>query len=218
MRAGNPNLQPEFTDSYEATSIYILDKLSMNFGVYYRYTTNVIERIAFFEDNVSITRPVNIGTNRTTGMEFNAKYSPNKWLALSTDFNYNRFGREGVLEGATFGFNARQWTSRLTAKVKLPAQIDLEMMGNYQSGLQTVQGEQSPFLFADLGLRKKMLKGRAIVNLSVRDVFASRISENEALQQDFYLYNYGLRGRFVALGFSYGFGKGEAMEFSGRRR
>lgn len=218
VRAGNPNLQPEFTDSYEATSIYILDKLSMNFGVYYRYTTNVIERIAFFEDNVSITRPVNIGTNRTTGMEFNAKYSPNKWLTLSTDFNYNRFGREGVLEGATFGFNARQWTSRLTAKVKLPAQIDLEMMGNYQSGLQTVQGEQSPFLFADLGLRKKMLKGRAIVNLSVRDVFASRISENEALQQDFYLYNYGLRGRFVALGFSYGFGKGEAMEFSGRRR
>ena len=81
-----------------------------------------------------------------------------------------------------------------------------------------MQGERSPFLSADLGLRKKMLKGKAIVNLSVRDVFASSIFENETFQRDFYLYNYNLRGRFVALGFSYGFGKGEAMEFSGRRR
>ncbi|MCB0587377.1 MAG: TonB-dependent receptor [Phaeodactylibacter sp.] len=218
VRAGNPNLQPEFTDSYEATSVYILDKLSMNFGVYYRYTTNVIDRIAFFEDNVSITRPVNLGTNRTTGIEFNAKYSPKKWLSLNADFNFNHFDREGELENVSFGFRASQWRSRLTAKLKLPAQFDLEVMGHYHSREQTVQGERSPFLSADLGLRKKMLKGKAIVNLSVRDVFASSIFENETFQRDFYLYNYNLRGRFVALGFSYGFGKGEAMEFSGRRR
>ncbi|MCB0564731.1 MAG: TonB-dependent receptor family protein, partial [Phaeodactylibacter sp.] len=218
VRAGNPNLQPEFTDSFEATSIYILDKLSLNFGVYHRYTTNVIERIAFFEDNVSITRPENIGTNRTTGIEFNAKYSPKKWLSLSTDVNYFQFQREGELENVSFGFNASQWMSRLAAKLKLPAQADFEVTGNYQSGVQSVQGEQSPFLFVDFGVRKKMLKGRAILNLSVRDAFASRISENETIQRNFYLYNYRLRGRFVVLGFSYGFGKGEAMEFSGQKR
>jgi len=218
VRAGNPDLLPEFTDSYEVMSIYILDKVSMNFGVYHRYTTDVIERVSFFENNVSTSKPVNIGTNRATGIEFNAKYSPNEWLSLNGDFNYNRFDRRGSLENVSFDFNADLWTSRLTAKFKLPAQIDLEVMGNYQSREQTVQSLRSDFLFADLGVRKKMLKGKAVINLSVRDVFASRIFESETVQDDFYLYNYGLRGRFVVIGFSYGFGKGEAMEFSGQKR
>jgi hypothetical protein len=62
------------------------------------------------------------------------------------------------------------------------------------------------------------MKGKTIVNLSVRDVFASQIFESETLQPSFYLYNYRLRGRFITLGVSYGFGKGEAMEFSGQKR
>ena len=33
---------------------------------------------------------------------------------------------------------------------------------------------------------------------------------NEIIQNDFSLYSRSLRGRFITLGFSYGFGKGEA--------
>ena len=73
-------------------------------------------------------------------------------------------------------------------------------------------------IFADLGLRKKIFKGKVILNLSVRDVFASRFRESETTQPDFYFYHFGQRGRFVSFGLSYGFGKGEAMEFSGQRR
>lgn len=92
------------------------------------------------------------------------------------------------------------------------------MTGQYRSGFRTVQSEVSDNLFADLGLRKKFLKGRAIVNFSMRDVLASRFRESIPTLPDFFLYNYGQRGRFVTLGFSYGSGKGEAMDFSGRRR
>jgi len=51
--------------------------------------------------------------------------------------------------------------------------------------------------------------------LSVRDIFASRIRENVSEQSEFYVYHFRQRGRFITLGFSYGFGKGEAMEFKG---
>jgi hypothetical protein len=69
-----------------------------------------------------------------------------------------------------------------------------------------------------MGVRKKVGKGRAIFNLSVRDIFASRIGETNTYQPTFYTYSFRQRGRFIVLGFSYGFGKGEAMEFSGQRR
>lgn len=218
IRTGNPDLQPEFTDSYEVASIYILGKTSMSFTVYQRYTTDVVERISTFENNVNTTKPINVGTNRATGVEFNAKYTPNNWLSFTGDVNYNYFNRMGELEATSFDFNADQWSSKLTTKLKLPAGIDFEVTGQYQSAEQTVQSVISDNLFADLGLRKKVLGGKGVINVSVRDVFASRIRESVTDQEDFYLYSYRWRGRFVTLGFSYGFGKGEAMEFSGARR
>lgn len=218
IRQGNPDLQPEFTDSYEITSIYILGKASINLGAYYRYTSDVIERVSFFENNVNTVRPENIGENKVTGIEFNAKYAPFKWMTLNADFNYSEFKREGIFESTVFDFDGDQWSSKVMAKLKLPADFELETTGNYRSRVRTVQGVRNENLFMDLGLRKNILKGKAVLNLSVRDLFASRINEDEIVQNDFEVYNRRQRGRFIALGFSYGFGKGEAMQYSGQRR
>tara|TARA_R110002051_G_scaffold186206_3_gene255556 strand:+ start:18100 stop:20478 length:2379 start_codon:yes stop_codon:yes gene_type:complete len=217
ISTGNANLQPEFTDSYEITSIYKLGKVSMNLGVFFRHTEDVVERIVEFQDNVSISRPENVGINNTTGIEFNAKYIPANWLSFTNDFNYSYFSREGDFEGSSFDFKGDQWSTRLTSKFKLPADIDLEFIGNYRSGYRTLQQEITENLFMDFGARKKILKGKAIVNLSIRDVFASRIRESITSQPEFYLRDFSQQGRFVTLGISFGFGKGEAMEFSGQK-
>ena len=221
ISAGNPLLQPEFTDSYEVTSIFDKGPVSFSAAIYHRYTTDVIEEVATFEDNVSFSRPENIGINRATGLELNGKYNPTEWWTLNGDFNYNYFSREGSFETTSFDFTADQWTGRLTNKFKLPADIDFEVIGNYRSALETFQMNLSSYFFADLGVRKKIMNGKTILNLSIRDVFASRIFESETIssrQPDFYLYDYRLRGRFITVGISYGFGKGEAMEFSGQKR
>jgi outer membrane receptor protein involved in Fe transport len=218
IRQGNPNLLPEFTDSYEVTGIFFVGKTPLNLGVYHRYTTDIIERISIFENNVNITRPENIGTNNAWGLEFNTKYSPAKWLTFNVDFNYNTFAREGIFEGTVFDFNADQWSSKLLTKLKLPWDVDFEATGNYQSGFQTVQGEVDDIAFLDFGVRKKIMNGKAVLNLSVRDAFASRIRESQIAQNDFEVFNRSFRARFVSLGFSYGFGKGEAMTYSGGRR
>ncbi len=218
IRVGNPNLLPEFTDSYEVISIFNLKKASINASVYQRNTNAVIERVSTFENNVNITMPMNIGTNRTTGVELNGDYSPNSWLKLTGDFNLNYFVREGEFQQQSFDFSGDQWSSQLTSKIALPANFDLEITGNYQSGYRTVQSTISGFAFADFGLRKKLKGGKAVINLGIRDVFASRIQESVIERSNFYLYDFGQRGRFVTLGFSYGFGKGEAMTYSGGRR
>jgi outer membrane receptor protein involved in Fe transport len=218
IRVGNPGLMPEFTDSYEITSIFNLKKSAINASIYQRNTSEVIERVSTFENNVNTTRPINIGTNRTTGIELNGDYSPTSWLKLTGDFNLNYFVREGEFEQQSFDFSGDQWSSQLTSKFALPANFDLEIGANYQSGYRTVQSQISGFAFADIGLRKKLKGGKAVINLGVRDVFASRIQESVIQRSNFYLYDFGQRGRFVTLGLSYGFGKGEAMTYSGSRR
>ncbi|MHA7058287.1 TonB-dependent receptor domain-containing protein [Aquimarina sp. M1] len=218
IRVGNPNLQPEFTHSYELTSIYKIAKASLSSSLYHRYTTDVVERVSTFEDNVTFTTPQNIGTNSSVGFETNGKYSPSKWLTFTGDFNYSYFDRKGIFEDQVFDFTGNQWSTRLGSKIGLPADIDLELTGNYRSGFNTVQGEQSGFAFMDMGLRKKILKGKVVANIGIRDVFASRIQERFVNQPTFETYDFGQRGRFFTFGLSYGFGKGEAMTYSGRRR
>lgn len=218
IRTGNPDLLPEFTDSYELTGIYVLGDLALNAGLFWRNTTDVIERVALFEDNVTTTTPLNIGTNRTTGFELNVEYDIIKWWSVNGDFNYNFFSRRGSLESQVFDFDGERSTARLTSRFKLPGDLDIELTGNHRSGFLTVQGETSPTTFLDIGIRKGFMKKKAVVSIGVRDVFASRIQESITNQEAFELYSFGQRGRFVTLGFSYGFGKGEAMTYSGNRR
>lgn len=216
IRRGNPDLHPEFTDSYEIGTLYDASAASINLSVYHRYTTAVIERISSIQDNVTVTRPENIGTNRSTGIELNGKTDPFSWLTINTEFNYNYYVREGSLEGVVFDFNADQWSAKLNTKWELPADIDVEATGRYQSTVQTVQGHRNDYAFLDLGARKKVLNKKGVLNLSVRDVFASRIERNIVEQSGYEVYSRDMRGRFVTLGFSYSFGKGEAMEYGGK--
>lgn len=218
IRAGNPNLLSEYTDSYEITSIYRIGKASFSSSLYHQYTTDVIERVSTIENNTVYTRPYNVGTNSKIGFETNGKYIPSKWLTINADFNFNYFDRKGTFESQNFDFSGSQWSARLTPKFKLKYDVDLELTGRYQSGYETVQGETSAYATLDIGVRKKILKGKVMLNLSVRDVFQSRIRENFVSQETFENYSYGVRSRQIAFGISYGFGKGEAMNYSGRRR
>jgi hypothetical protein len=103
-------------------------------------------------------------------------------------------------------------------KFKTKVGLDFEVSGNSQSREITVPGEVSGFGFADMGLRYKLWKGKGVINFAIRDIFASRIRETRVEQINFSSYNFSKRGRFITLGFSYSFGKGDAIVYSGGRR
>ncbi|SHO63319.1 outer membrane beta-barrel family protein [Algoriphagus zhangzhouensis] len=218
VRTGNPNLLPEYTDSYEVTGIFDHALFSLSSSIYHRYITQTVEDVTFSENGINITMPMNIGTNQVTGLEVNGKVTPTQWWGINADFNYNYFDRSGTYESTLFGFTSSQWSSKLTNKFDLPADFTLEIVGDYRSSFQTFQRTNKGYALADIGIRKKIIKGKVIANLSVRDVFASRVQKNEIVSTDFSQYSYRLRGRFITFGVSFGFGKGEAMEFSGTRR
>jgi hypothetical protein len=175
----------------------------------------VIERISNFVDNVNIHTPLNIGTNNTLGAEFNFKFTPIKKITFNGNFNYNFFKLKGTFEDQVFDFNADRWSGKLNGKYKASKALDIEITGQYQSAVRTVQGINSANLFADFGLRYKLKGGKSVFSFSVRDIFAFRFRESLISGNDFDIYSFRTRGRFIALGYSYSFGKGEAIEFKG---
>ena len=162
IRQGNPDLNPEFTDSYEINTIFTQEKYSLNFAVFHRYTTQVIERISTFNDNVNVVMPLNIGSNRSTGLELNFKYRMGRKVTFTGDLNYNAFNRIGSFEETSFDFQGDQYSGKVTSKLKLPKKFDVEITGRYQSRLKTVQSTVSDNLSMDLGIRKKLFKGKIV--------------------------------------------------------
>ena len=217
-RKGNPDLKSEYSDSYEISAISIKGTTSINISLYQLYTTNTIESVTTFQNNISVSGPENLGTKRVNGIELNAKITPIKKIVVNGDFNYNSFDRKASWQNQSFNFKGNNWSSEITSKFKFPKDLDLEMSWNYQSGFKTIDGESAPSQFLNLGARKKLLKGKGVISVNIRDLFATRVRENQTIRNDFNIWTRSAYGRFWVIGFSYGFGKGEAMEFRGRRR
>lgn len=218
LSIGNPNLQPEFTDAYELTAISTWDKVSLSGAVFHRKTNNVVNNVLTVIDSLAITSPQNVGLSENTGIEINGKYDPFEWLSLLMDANWVYFQRSGSLENDLFDFSNTRWESRFTSKLNLPNNWDIEVRARYQSAYQGIITNLEDVFFMDLGIRKKILRGRGVLNFSVRDLFNSRKFIEEADQPTFYRLDASRWNvRSFVLGFSYSFGKGEAMEYSGRK-
>ncbi len=219
IRTGNPNLLPEYTDSYEVTSIHELSDVSLNLAIFHQRTDQVIEHVTTVDsENITTTQPQNIGTNYRTGLEINAEYTPTKSLSLSSDFNWGYFNRKGTFNNTNFDLNSQNWSARLNAKLNLGKGINAQLSGRYRSKIKELTQTQRDNYFIDFGIRKKVLQGRGVLNLSIRDLFSTRRDASIIDLTDYYVSNSRKRGRFIVFGFSYGFGKGDAMEFSGHKQ
>ncbi len=217
LSRGNPDLKPEYTDAFELTAIQIWENLSLNASAFYRYTADVVTSVIEVQDSLTVTHPANIGKSYDTGFELNGKVEPAKWLVFLLDSHFMAYKRKGQYEDQVFDFNSTSWSGRFTTKFKFPNDIDAEILVRHRSRYKDLQITSNSQTYADFGIKKKFMKGRAVLNFSVRDIFASRKSVNISDMPEFYRYNERMRdGRRFILSFSYGFGKGEAMEYSGK--
>ncbi len=218
IRQGNPDLGSEYSDSYEVSAIYNIPGLSLNFSLFQLFTSNVIEYISRLNDNISVRKPENLGTKKANGIEMNGKLDLTNKIVINGDFNFNAFDRKAYWNEQYFDFKGERWSTRISSKIKLPKEIDVEFAFDYRSNYKTIDGQVSPSRNINFGIRKKVLNKKGVINLSVRDIFATRIQESRALRNNFNIINRSYAGTFFRLGFSYGFGKGDAMEFRGGRR
>ena len=175
--SGNPNLNPEFTDSYELGHILYREKSTLFSTVYYRSTQDKIQRIRTVGDNgFSVTAPYNLVGEESYGLEFSGDYVASSWWKL--DFNANFFYAK--VDGSNLNQNFQATTTsmlfRQSSRFTLPKGWDLQIRGNYEARRKTAQGVQKGIFFLDLSTSKKILNQRGTLIFNVADVLNSRIN------------------------------------------
>ena len=202
---GNPDLKPELTHSFEVGSIKYWEQSSLGGSIYYRHTTDEIERIRRLNDNgVSITRPENLSTETSFGAEMTFSTNVFKWWRLNGSFNYYRSIMDGGNLGANFTTDFYSWTGRANSQIELGDFADMQFMFNYRGPRQSPQRERKAFIIADIGFRKEILNRKGNIGLKVSDLFNTRKYVSDYSGPGFNIHSIYRRSvRSVVLDFSY---------------
>ena len=175
FRAGNPLLNPEYTHSFEAGHLLNMEKGSLLSSVYYRHRLGVVENITSV-DSVGFTTvtPINLSTGDAYGFEFNLTYDPFNWWKWTANANIFRAINEGFYNDKVLKSDTYTWTSRVSSRVTLFKNLDFQSSLNYRAPRKTTQGKDLSQYSIDLGFSRDVLKGRATITASVRDLLNSR--------------------------------------------
>ncbi|MFT4857446.1 MAG: outer membrane receptor protein involved in Fe transport, partial [Algoriphagus sp.] len=118
--SGNPDLNPEFTDAFELGHIKYFEKGTLFSTVYFRNTTDKIERIRTVnDDGFSVTAPYNLTGEKSFGVEFSSDYKVNDWWKLDLNLNFFHANINGSNIESNFQAKTYSWLLRQTSRFTL---------------------------------------------------------------------------------------------------
>jgi len=232
---GNPELKPEFTQSFEFSySKTFKGNNTFLASAYYKKTTDLITR---YQDkgihpltgqDILINTYINANSSQSYGTEFTSVNTLKKWWDISTNLNlYN--SKINTLNIISASQNAMwSWFGKFNSNFKLPSKFTVQFTATYQSktnlpvnqgggfmgppmgsAQSASQGYIKPNYGFDLAVKKSFLKNDAAsVSLSINDVFKTRRSEQYSYSEYFTQTYSRLRDpQMFRLNFSYRFGK-----------
>jgi outer membrane receptor protein involved in Fe transport len=202
---GNPDLNPEYTDSYELGYLKQMNKATLFASLYYRKTDGVVERITLTDTTGLIRRfPVNLSTQHAFGAEANGNVNITKKWRASGNLNAYYATVTGTYKERIYSSETFTLTGRATTMVELKYKINLQGSVNYSAPRVTTQGKTLALYSIDLGLSRDFFKGNSTLTLSVKDLLNSR--KRRSIVDTEYLYSYSefqWRTRQAVLSFTY---------------
>ena len=185
--SGNPDLNPEYSDVYEIGHLKNFEKGSITSSIYYRNTTDNIDRIREVDANgFSRTLPQNLNGEQAYGVEFTTNYSPYKWWKMDVNFNLFHANIDGSNISEQYVAETNSWFARYTTRFLLPKSLDIQLRANYDAAQKTAQGSRKAIYFFDFALKKDVLKRKGTVNFAILDILNSRWMRTVNFGETFY--------------------------------
>lgn len=193
---GNPNLNPEYVNSFELGYTKTFNRNSINITGFYRKTTDVISSVRTQTSSLqSETTYLNLASSESYGGELSANINLRKWWNINANYSYFHMkisdGGTNIIDQNTKESNS--WTIRATSNWFVTKSLSFQMMYNYKSPVVSTgglggrgggggtQGKTQANYYLDMGGRYSFLKGKADVSLRVSDVF----NTNKYIQDGF---------------------------------
>lgn len=207
IRYGNPDLKPEYTNSYELGILKRFGKSRsyLSLDAFRRETNNKIDRFETLgEDGIFYLNTDNFDKDYSTGMELTGNINFAKWLLVNTSISAYNYLITGELNGEKFERESTNWNSRMNATFKFTPESRLQLTGFYRGKSVSAQGESKAMFFSNLSYRQEFMDKKLSATLSVRDLLGTGKFERETYGTDFKSYfKWSREPRIVMLTLSY---------------
>ncbi len=226
--AGNPDLNPQYTNSYEINLNNALGFFFLNTSLFYRTTDGIISTVTTLRpDGVLLNTFQNIARSENYGVEFVYTQPIAKWWRLVANFSYFRtkLDGKGILN---INQDVSSWMTRIMSSFTFWNKTQLQLVFNYNSpsitmggffggfggfggggrygGQVIAQGKMYEMYGLDLALRKDFFNDQLSITLRLSDVFNTRKFGGEVNTSDFKAsFNRKMDSRILFLGISYKF-------------
>lgn len=205
VRRGNPDLKPEYIDSYELGYQTFFGKNLFSIEAYYRVTSNKIERVrSLYTKNITLHTIENVGNDYTFGSELMLNMDVFKFWNVNLMGNLYNYRIEGQLLGRSFSRESFNWSTRFNNTIKLWQDARLQSNAIYNSPSVSSQGSREGYFMFNFGLRQEFFNKTLAATLQIRDAFSTSKWESESEGFDFYSRRvYERKAPIVMLNLSY---------------
>jgi outer membrane receptor protein involved in Fe transport len=193
-RQGNPDLKPQYIDSYEAGIQTLISELSVSADIYYRIVHNKIERVrSVYQPNVTLTSMANIGRDYSLGSECMFIFNPIKLWNVNLMGNFYSYEVVGIIPDGPFTRTSFNWSTRCNNVFKINSSTQFQLNLNYNSPTVSSQGRVEDFFTVDMSAKHDFFERFLTATLQVRDIFGTAKMENISQGSEFYSYSYTKR-------------------------
>lgn len=210
LSIGNPELKPQFTNSYEMGYLQRFKGGSLNATVFYRRVNDMIFRYLERDENdpnLINQRYINYDESDSYGLELSANYKPIKWWSFNASFDVfsNKFylNNEDLEVKEVTG---TPWNFRINNTITLTQNLSLQNFFMYRGKFKFVQGEMQPMWRFDLGARYTFMDRKATFSVRVSDIFKTFHAEAHIDNPTPGIGKFNWESQTLYVGFSYNFG------------
>lgn len=211
---GNPDLRPEYTDSFEVGYLQRLGKNTITGNAFYRIIKDNIFRNVLIDEKDRekfIQNYENYDEVNAYGFELSFNLVPTKWWSsnISGDYTFNTMVVQRMDEQDipyTQEIDANRLTARMSNNFKVNKSISLQHFFMYQGKFRFIQGEMQDMWRMDLGARYTFMDGKASISARVSDIFRTFYGRLEMTDPARGYGNFRWEAQTLNIGFTYNFG------------
>ncbi|GAA4309333.1 outer membrane beta-barrel family protein [Compostibacter hankyongensis] len=211
LRQGNPELLPEYTNSFEFSYNNVFGSTNLLATLYFRNTNNLITSYVIpISKDTLLSTYVNANTSNTYGAEITLKTALTNWWDVTANVNVFQTDIDASKIQSNLSNSGFSGFGKLNSETRLPKNFVVQLTGEYEAPRVIPQGKIRGNGSMDIALRKDFLKNRAAsLTLSLSDIFNTEQRFTHTVSEGYFIQDATRKrmSRVFKINFSYRFGK-----------
>jgi len=211
---GNPDLLPQFTNSFEVNYTRQIKGGSLTLGTFFRRVNDEISTILYADpDDLTDTKQIksddNFEGNNRYGFEASLNYRLSKWWRVNSSLDFYSQTQKGLVANVQSEVTNSAFNVRISNSFTATKKLRFQLFAMYRGANKSLQFNAKDMWMVNTGASYKVLKGKGSITLRVNDIFWSakfRFSTTTPYTQ---AGQFQGDSRTAYIGFNYRFGGGK---------